>query len=73
MAAGQNALGYCYDKGTGVPQDAVEAYKWYVLAIAQKEPRAAVNMKALLLRLTPEQIAEGKRRADAFLAARLEQ
>ena len=41
FAAGQEAtLGYSYDTGVGVSQNFAEAYKWYLLAVAQNENRA---------------------------------
>ena len=43
FARAQNSLGMCYLKGTGVPKDNVEAYKWFNLAASsggQKQPAA---------------------------------
>jgi len=68
-ASAQNTLGLCYTKGKGVKQDYVEAYKWLNLASAQEDPNSAefrVNLAAAERFMTPEQIAEGQRRARQF-------
>ena len=68
-ANAQNSLGLCCTKGKGVPQDYVEAYKWFNLAAAQDDPNAPdikVNLSAAERFMTPEQIAEGQRRAREF-------
>jgi TPR repeat protein len=53
-----------YQIGRGVPRDDVEAYKWYCLAAAQGNNGIAMTNRDNLLRsLTPDQIAEGQRRA----------
>jgi len=68
----QGALGECYQNGEGVPQDYVEAYKWFNLSAAQGDllsPKGiSVQERNSITRLmTPEQIAEGQRRAAAFV------
>lgn len=58
-------LGTAYRDGRGVERDAVEAYKW--LAVAAKQMTAArTNLENLTPQLTAVQIAEGKRRAEAW-------
>jgi TPR repeat protein/serine/threonine protein kinase len=59
-------LGFCCERGDGVAKDEVEAYKWYLLAAAHSEAKAKDNAARLELLLTPEQTAEGKRRAEQF-------
>lgn len=49
-----------------MPRDAVEAYKWYCLAAAQGDAYGVTNRDRLLPYLTPEQLAEGQRRAAEF-------
>lgn len=49
---------------------AVEAYKWDLLAAAQGDTKAKRNATMLELMLSPEQIAEGKRRAKDWLEQR---
>ena len=54
-----------FEKGQGVSKDQLEAYKWYFLAARANENVFAVaNCELLARRLTPEQIAEGQRRAS---------
>ena len=48
----------------------VEAYKWYLLAAAQGDNKARRNASMLELMLLPDQIADGKRRAQDCLEQR---
>ena len=72
-AQAQYDLGYAYDKGQGVPQDYVEAYKWRKLAIARasadKLKQYAESRDELAQRMTPQQLAEAQKRASDWLAA----
>jgi hypothetical protein len=54
----QHNLGYVYAQGLGVPRDLVEAYMWY--SISSVDPNV---MRSLEQKMTPEQIAEARRRA----------
>ncbi len=65
-AEGQLYLGLSYVKGEGVAEDLVEAYKWLLLAARQGDEDAKKNMTELESKLTPEQIAEGQKRAREF-------
>lgn len=58
--------GEAYLNGRGVPADPVEAYKWYALASARGQAIAGKALEALDAKLAPEQIAEGRARADEF-------
>lgn len=51
-----------YEKGLGVPADDVQAYMWATLAAAQNDPKATVRLSPLEKSMTPDQIAEAKRR-----------
>ena len=62
----QYNLGLCYYRGEGVAKDEVEAYKWYLLAAAQGDAKAKDSAPLMELVLTPQQITEGKRRAENF-------
>ena len=53
--------------GQGVTKDVVEAYKWFLLAGAQGLEGLRQNITGLESQLTREQIADGKRRAQAWL------
>jgi len=65
-AAGQLELGSAYLNGSGVVKDYVEAYKWLNLASAQGMVWARENLPVIERNMTPEQIAEGQRRAASF-------
>ena len=68
----QYSLGCCYEQGQGVPQDVVEAYKFYKLVTEQKKittqtmeqnrKAAGENLKQIATRMTAVEIAEGERR-----------
>ncbi len=67
--------GHSLDSATGCERDYVEAYKWYTLAIQHADDpglkrATGVNLQTLLLRLTPEQIEEGKKRVEKFVPVR---
>jgi TPR repeat protein len=62
----QNGLGAMYGTGKGVPQNFVEAYKWFSLAAAQGHALAVTNRDLVLGEMTPAQIAEGQRLAAAW-------
>ena len=47
---GQFNLGVLYDQGKGVPQDKVEAFRWYKLAAEQGDVIAAFNVGTLYLK-----------------------
>jgi hypothetical protein len=63
-ADAQYRLGLAYESGRGAPQDLVEAYKWFKIASAQGNKSAKIGLSLIEPYMTPEQIAEGKRRAD---------
>ena len=71
-AAAEFFLGLMYDNGQGVPQDYVEAYKWYNLAAAQglaEEQGASpaiTNRDAIARYMTPDQIAEAQQISREF-------
>lgn len=60
-AEAQVLLGEIYATGAGVPRDLVRAYAWLRLAVVQKHPNAALLLDAVAGRMTPEQIAAGRR------------
>jgi TPR repeat protein len=66
-APAQSDLGVMYFNGEGVTQDYVEAYKWYNLAASQGNLPGINNRKGIIRYMMPEQIAEGQRRAAAFV------
>ena len=66
LPAAQSNLALCYERGDGVAKYEVEAYKWNLLAAAQGDTKARRNASMLELMLSPEEIAEGKRRAQGW-------
>ena len=63
-----------YGTGQGVPQDYVEAHKWYNLAAAaahlgQLQESAAGARNALAKQMTAAQVAEAQQRASEWQAA----
>lgn len=62
----QTILAGCYAAGDGVPKDFVEAYMWANLAVMQGGEDAKTLSDNLEKKMTPEQIAEGKRRSREF-------
>ena len=69
-ADAQTTRGVAYDNGQGVPEDYIQAYKWYNLAAASGSPLAAnraKNAKDILAKaMTKEQIAEAQKLSMAF-------
>ena len=66
-AAAQSNLGVCYDRGDGVAEDWVEAYKWLLLAARQGVEIPKEHMTVLETKLlTPEQVAQRQKRANDF-------
>jgi TPR repeat protein len=60
LSQSQDHLAVMYFLGNGVPQDYVQAYMWATIA-ADAKGQAAIGSK-----LTPDQIAEAKRRASQW-------
>ena len=61
-----------YYKGQGVARDPAEAAKWWTLAMMQGGPFAETvrrSVESAEAKLTPEEIAEGRRWADEWVAA----
>ena len=67
FAAAQYNLGICYERSDGVAEDSVEAYRWLLLAARQGDKDAKSYMTGMASQLlTPEQVAEGQKRAREF-------
>jgi TPR repeat protein len=52
-----------HERGNGVTQDVVLAYKWYILGAANGDELGAVLRDALAKRMTPAQIFKAQQRA----------
>ncbi len=59
-------LGFMYVEGDGVPKDLVTAHMWFSLAARQGDETAIKLRKRVAQDMTPEQIAEAVRRAQAW-------
>src|SRR5208282_1107511 len=67
--SGIKADGYVSQRqrcGYGVPQNYIEAYKWFNLAAAQGDTNAIQGRNVIVQFMTPEQIAEGQQLSGAF-------
>jgi TPR repeat protein len=58
----QFMTGLFYWSGRGVPRDAVEAYKWFIVAAGQ-EKDFAKELKTYEWQMTPEQVAQAREAA----------
>ena len=63
------ALNELVVEGQGTAQDNAEAYKWWTLAKDNGSEDAKSNLEKLEPKMTPEQIAEGRRRVEAWKKA----
>ncbi|MDE0331905.1 MAG: ankyrin repeat domain-containing protein [Nitrospinae bacterium] len=63
------ALGRAFVKGLGVPQDFIEAHKWFNLAAARGDAKAVAERDALAKRMTLEEQAEARKLARAWRPA----
>ena len=66
LANAQYNLGRMYYLGTGVPEDYVQAYKWWNLAAAAGNADARKYKGNVAEKMTKEQIAEAQRLSTAF-------
>jgi len=64
-------LGRLSELGLGVPQNYIEAHRWYNLAAAAGTPGAATARDVLAARMSKEQLAEAQRLAAAWRPAGL--
>ncbi len=62
----QNNLALMYIDGESVSQNYVEAYKWLNVAAGGGNNVARQNLRELLVRMSPEQVAEARRLAEAW-------
>jgi hypothetical protein len=64
----QFRLGFMYQNGWGVPQDFVEAHKWYHLSATNGEKDGANSRDHLVGKMTSAQIAEAQCLAREWLS-----
>jgi len=60
----QFRLAQLYEQGLGIPQNFIEAHRWYNLAASQGHAEARTARDKLGVRLTPEQLGEAQRLAS---------
>ena len=65
-ANGQYNLGLMYRTGQGIPLDNTKAYFWFNLAAAKAHPRAAEARDMVMLSMTPMQISDAQKEANAW-------
>ena len=68
-ATAQAVLGVMYDKGLGVPQNYIEAHKWYNLAAAQGNKNAVKNRDIVASKMTPADVSKAQKLALEWWAA----
>ena len=72
-ARAQGNLGWMYATGRGVPRSSVEAHKWMNLAASraagEDQKKFAEMRDALATKMTPDELAEAQKRAQAWAAA----
>jgi TPR repeat protein len=66
----QGCIGVMYAVGEGVPKDLMASYVWLYQAQAGGDPDAAEPLEQVKKKLTPNQIQEGTRRAEAAMRER---
>ena len=62
----QFGLGVMYSEGEGVPQNYIEGYVWLSVASAKGIKDAKQHLSFIGSKMTPEQIAEAKKKAAVF-------
>ncbi len=56
----QFLLGHLFERGLGVREDLVQAYRWYAMAAAQNNKDAQIARDSVELRMSPEDLAEAR-------------
>jgi len=64
----QANLGLLIFSHTGLPLDKAAGYKWLALASEHDEPTAVNALKEIVIGLTPEVVAEGRRQVEEYKA-----
>jgi len=65
-ADAQYLLAMAYMDGHGVGKDLVESYKWYELVVRGGDAGAELDRDDVASQLSPDQLAEAKKRADEW-------
>jgi TPR repeat protein len=65
----QSLLGVMYRKGEGVARSSVRAFVWFSRAAARGDAKAKAELHAVSQTMTPEEISEAQRMAQACEAS----
>ncbi len=68
-AVAQNHLGFMYNNGRGVARDTALAQMWFYVAAVKGNAAKVKNTKIIAGKMTPAQIADGRRLAREWLEA----
>lgn len=63
----QYFLGVMYLKGYGVLQDFIQAHIWFNISASRGNKKARQHLEQLTQQMSPEQVAEAQRRAQAWV------
>ncbi len=58
-----------YERGLGVPQSLLDAYKWYAIAAAQGDSESRARIDALSTQLSTDDRAAAQHAAETFKPA----
>jgi localization factor PodJL len=71
LADSQFNLAVLYERGDGVPQSLIDAYKWYAIAAAAGDSESKARLSALQGQLSDADRATAQKSAASFHAAPL--
>jgi localization factor PodJL len=72
LSDSQFNLAVLYERGLGVPQNLVDAYKWYAIAAAQGDGESKSRLNAIASQLDSEARAAAQHAADVFRPGQLD-
>ena len=61
-----------YERGLGVPQSLLNAYKWYAIAAAQGDAESKARLQAISTQLSADDRAAAQHAADTFKPGQLD-
>lgn len=67
----QYFTGIHHEIGVGIPQDYIQAYMWFAVAASKGDSRGIEGLSRITEKMTPAQIAEGKRLAREWKPKKL--
>jgi len=66
LADSQFNLAVLYERGMGVQQSLIDAYKWYAIAAQQGDTESKARLDALNTQLSPEDKTAAEKAAQSF-------